>query len=210
MPERRIIPVGIIVCVIFIVVLDALYFYSQGNSLLQSTEYLTTLLSFSTVSLMTWIDIILVILSVGIIPYGFMKQKNGARIYALVFLTWSMFRAIVYISMTGEKTIGFVLFALCVIFIMYLLMSPVKRYFGRPPLERVPPEESKEFTYGIYTLYSELVRLKNGKTQLIYFFSRHRPKSGTPTAFPDGFEVEVSKRSGLPYLKKREPSSTLS
>ena len=209
MSERRTIPLGILVFVVFIVGLDVLFFYALGTSLMNSNGDLTTLLSFSTDSILMWIDVILAILSLFIIPYGFITRKNWARIYAVVFLVLSMFRSIVYISMTGEKIIGFFLFALCVVFIIYLLMSSVKRYFGKIPMDAVPSEETKEFTYGIYTLYSELVRLKNGKIQLIYFFSKRKPKSGTPASFPDGFEVEVSKRSGLPYLKKRETSSTM-
>ncbi|MBN1860044.1 MAG: hypothetical protein JW840_01130 [Candidatus Thermoplasmatota archaeon] len=68
----------------------------------------------------------------------------------------------------------------------------------------IPSETKTEFTYGLYTLYSELVRLKNGKNQVIYFFSKRKPKSGTPTLLPEGFDVEVSSRSGLPYLKKKQ------
>jgi len=111
--------------------------------------------------------------------------------------------------MTGEKIIGFLLFVMYVVFIMYLLMSPVKRYFGKISLAIVPSEIPKEYTYGIYTLYSKLVRLKNGKKQIIYFFSKRQPKSGTTATFPEGFEVEVSKRSGLPYLKKIRLSSNI-
>jgi hypothetical protein len=209
MSERRTIQPGILVVVVFIVILDVLFFYVQGISLMDGSSNLITVSSFSTESIMMLIDVFLVILSLIIIPYGFITRKNWARIYAMLFLVWSLFRSIVYISMTGEKIIGFLLFALCVIFIIYLLMSSVKRFFGKIPMDAVPSEETKEFTYGLYTLYSELVRLKNGKTQLIYFFSKQKPKSGTPASFPDGFEVEVSKRSGLPYLKKRETSSTM-
>jgi hypothetical protein len=92
---------------------------------------------------------------------------------------------------------------------MYLLQSPVKRYFGKIPMAIVPSEIMKEYKYGNYTLYSKLVRLKNGKIQIIYFFSKGKPKSGTPTAFPYGFEVEVSKKSGLPFLKKRRLSPNI-
>ncbi|MBN2599724.1 MAG: hypothetical protein JXA75_04210 [Candidatus Thermoplasmatota archaeon] len=66
----------------------------------------------------------------------------------------------------------------------------------------MPSETVTEYTYGLYTLYSKLVHLKNGKNQLIYFFSKNPPKSGTPTTLPQGYHVQVSDRSGLPYLKK--------
>jgi hypothetical protein len=210
MMERRKIPIGVLVFIIFIIVLDAVYFFSLANSLMSVHGDLTGFLSFSTFSIMRWIDVVLATLSLVIIPYGFVKRKNGARIYAFVFLVWSLFRAIAYISMTGEKIIGFPLFVLFIISIMYLLMSPVKRYFGKNSKAIVPSEIMKEYTYGLYTLYSELVQLKNGKTQIIYFFSKRKPKSGNPTTFPDGFEVAVSKRSGLPYLKKRRVSPNIS
>jgi len=165
-------------------------------------SYLTTFLSFSIVSIVKWIDILLTILSLIIIPYGFIKRKNWARIYALVFLFWSAFEAIRYIVMTGEKIICFLLFVAYVSFIMYLLMSPVNRYFKKSSTAIVPSEETKEYKYNDYTLYSKRVRLKNAKIQIIYFFSKRKPKSGTPTALPVGFEVRVNDRSGLPYLKK--------
>jgi len=105
--------------------------------------------------------------------------------------------------MIGEKIIRFPLFIMYVLFIMYLLMSSVKRYFNKSSISIIPAEIMKEYTYGDYTLYSKLVRLKNAKMQIIYFFSKRKPKSGIPTAMPVGFDVGVNMRSGLPYLKKR-------
>jgi hypothetical protein len=202
MRGRKDFPIGIVLFIIFIIVLGAVYLFYLADSFLFENGKLTTFLSFSLDSIVMWIDMFLIILSLIIIPYGFAKRKNWARIYAFVFLSWSIVRTIVYIAMTGEKLIGFLLLVLFVISMMYLLSSPVKRYFGRISEAIVPVEIPKEYTYGLYTLYSELVHLKNGKNQIIYFFSKRKPKSGTPTTFPDGFQVEVSKRSGLPYLKK--------
>lgn len=165
-------------------------------------DYLAQFLSFSIVSIVIWINVLLTTLSLVIIPYGFIKRKNWARIYAFVFLLWSAFVAIGYILISGQKIIGFLLFVMYVLLVMYLLMSPVKRYFQKSSIAIVPSEIIKEYNYGDYTLYSKEVRLKNGKIQIIYFFSKKKPKSGTPTLLPVEFEVEKSKRSGLPYLKK--------
>jgi hypothetical protein len=210
MTERKEFRIGILLFILFIIVLDVVYLFYLVYNLMFVDGYLTTFLSFSIVSIVMWIDVVLTILSLAIIPYGFIKRKNWVRIYALVFLSWSAFGAIAYIVMTGEKTIRFLLFVIYVLSIMYLLMSTVKRYFGKIPTAIVPPEIIKEYKYGVYTLYAKLVRLKNGKMQIIYYFSKRKPKSGTPTAFPYGFEVEVSKRSGLPYLKKRQLSPNIS
>jgi hypothetical protein len=207
MSERRKIPSGIVVFVIFIVILDFLYFYLLGDAMISGTIDLTTILSVSLRSLMIWIDVLLAVLSLVLIPYGFSTAKNWSRIFALIVLTWALFRSIVYISMTGEKILGFVFFVLLFISLLYLLMSGVKRYFGKSSIPLAHSEEPKEYSYGLYTLYSEFVKLRNGKTQLIFFFSKRTPKSGNPSTFPEGYQVEVSKRSGLPYLKKRESGS---
>jgi len=207
--ERKEFPIGIFVFIACIIALDIAFFIYLGYLFMFVDEFFTVFLSYSILSILMWVTVLLAMLTLVIIPYGFSKRKNGARLFALVFLLWSIFMVIATISMTGEKIIGFLLLVLCVVSIMYLLMSPVKRYFEKKPMAIVPYEILKEYTYGLYTLYSKLVRLKNGNNQIIYFFSKRKPKSGTPTALPEGFDVEVSNRSGLPYLKKKQERSTI-
>jgi hypothetical protein len=59
------------------------------------------------------------------------------------------------------------------------------------------------YKYKDYILYKKDVTLKYNKRQTIYFFSKRIPKSGTPCDLPDGYEVIVSERTGLPLLKKK-------
>ena len=56
-----------------------------------------------------------------------------------------------------------------------------------------------------WTLYCRDVRLKGGKNQRIYFFSKKKPKSGTPCDMPDGFIVKKINNTGsnMPYLRRR-------
>lgn len=54
-----------------------------------------------------------------------------------------------------------------------------------------------------YTLYSREVKLKGGKLQKIYFFSARKPRSGTPSDKPDGYNIKVNIKTGLPFLKKK-------
>ena len=54
-----------------------------------------------------------------------------------------------------------------------------------------------------YTLHARTVLLKGGHEQTIYFFSKREPQSGEPVDLPDGYDVAVNKRTGLPYLRKR-------
>lgn len=53
-----------------------------------------------------------------------------------------------------------------------------------------------------WTLFTRPVKLRGGMMQTIYFFSKHKPKSGKPTDMPTGYKVGVNKRTGLPYLSK--------
>jgi len=207
MNEQKEASTGVLVIVIFVILLDALFFYSLSNTLMASNGQFTMFLNLTTDSLFTWISVFLALLSFIIIPYGFFKRKNAARLFAMVFLVFGMFRALLYIVHTGERTIGYGLFALCVITLLYLFTTSVKKYFEKRIMAIVPIEPLNIYTYGLYSLYTELVRLKNGKNQIIYFFSKRTPKSGTPTSLPAGYHVEVSKRSGLPYLKKDPEAS---
>jgi uncharacterized membrane protein YoaK (UPF0700 family) len=212
MSGRKEAPIGIVLFLIFIIILDAISFFHLGNTFMSLNGSLRSFLSFSLDSIVMWIDVFLTILSLIIIPYGFVKRKNSARLFAVVFLFYSLLRIILYISTTGEKTIGYLLFSLLILALMYLLMSSVKQYFGRITMAIVPAEIITQiitqYTYGLYTLYTELVHLRNGKNQIIYFFSKKIPKSGVPTTLPDGYHVEVSKRSGMPFLKKRDDLSS--
>jgi len=58
------------------------------------------------------------------------------------------------------------------------------------------------FKQGEYTLHTKEVTLKGGRKQNIYFFAKSKPISGTPCDKPDGYNVGINKKSGLPYLKK--------
>ena len=58
------------------------------------------------------------------------------------------------------------------------------------------------FTHEGWTLYTRNVKLKGGRNQTIYFFSKITPKSGTPCDKPPNYTVGVNKITGLPYLKK--------
>lgn len=204
MAESKKVPTGIALFIAFIITLDVFFFVYLGYSFIYLGEDFSVFLSASVTSVLMWVDVFLAVLSLLIIPYGFIKRIKAARTFALGVFIVSVMRVILYVVMTGEKIIGFLFFAFFVISMMYLLMTPVKRYFGLISMAIIPSETKREFTYGLYTLYTELVRLKNGKNQVIYFFSKRTPKSGTPTQLPEGFDVEVSSRSGLPYLKKKQ------
>lgn len=59
------------------------------------------------------------------------------------------------------------------------------------------------YIYEGCTLYTRIVPLKGGQKQVIYFFRRATPMSGTPCDLPDGYTVGVNNRTGIPYLKRK-------
>ena len=60
------------------------------------------------------------------------------------------------------------------------------------------------FIHNGWTLHMREVELKTGTKQKIYFFSKRKPKSGTPCDMPEGYRVKETKMkgSGMPYLTK--------
>ena len=61
------------------------------------------------------------------------------------------------------------------------------------------------YKYEGWSLYKKEVKLYTGKKQSIYFFSRRKPKSGTPCDLPDGFIVKRLNNTGsrIPYIRRK-------
>jgi len=62
------------------------------------------------------------------------------------------------------------------------------------------------YKYQDWTLYCNDFHLREGnkksnKTTRSYFFSKRNPKKGTPCDMPEGYVVEINKKTGMPYLK---------
>ena len=127
------------------------------------------------------------------ITIGFIFREDWARKFAILFSIWGSLWTI-WAMIIGNRIVeNLVFFIIYVVIIIYLLSSYVKEYF----------EKVKVFTYGPYTLYTKKVHLVNVDRIIdIYFFSKHKPKSGTPCAMPEGYEVGVNSRTGMPYLQK--------
>ncbi|HET6398724.1 MAG TPA: hypothetical protein VFH47_04145 [Candidatus Thermoplasmatota archaeon] len=69
------------------------------------------------------------------------------------------------------------------------------------------PAEAGEvpFRHEEWALYTREVELADGRPQKVYFFSRGEPKNGEPAGMPEGYEVAVNERTGLPYLRRVQP-----
>jgi hypothetical protein len=127
-----------------------------------------------------------------LITKGFLDKTRWTRKFTIAFLIWTSLWTIWGIIIAASLIFHLVLLIVYLLMIYYLTTLPVKDYF----------KKTKIFTYGPYTLYKRVVELKSGKTVTIYFFSKHKPHSGTPTSKPEGYEVGINPRSSLPYLYK--------
>jgi predicted flap endonuclease-1-like 5' DNA nuclease len=67
----------------------------------------------------------------------------------------------------------------------------------------VPPAKAAApaYTQDGYTLYRRAIETKAGSRPL-YFFSKGQPTSGEAVALPEGHEVGVNGRTGLPFLRR--------
>jgi len=74
--------------------------------------------------------------------------------------------------------------------------------------EHLPEWEAVEndvYTHGDYILYTKEATLRGGRKQRIYFFSKKKEvKDATPSPLPEGYEVGINKKTGLPYLRKKK------
>jgi len=59
-------------------------------------------------------------------------------------------------------------------------------------------------TYKEYTLYQRKTSKHRGKKTIIHFFSKEKPDTGHPVQLPEGYQIAVNKKIGIPYLKKKK------
>lgn len=152
-----------------------------------------------------------------------MKRNTIRNLLMLAFLINIVFLVFVILDYTQWKSAHIVpLFvgwgAFIVIALLFGLFVraddelPASRTVEFVPVARVAPmaaaparapEPTGPFVYNGYTLFSRDMKLKGDKKmRTIYFFSKHKPKSGVAVPKPAGYHVGVNERTGLPFLKK--------
>ncbi|MGB0652583.1 MAG: hypothetical protein ACPGQL_05235 [Thermoplasmatota archaeon] len=70
---------------------------------------------------------------------------------------------------------------------------------GRHALDEGPEEPLGPFLYNGYTLFEQ----PDDEGRPLYFFAKKRPEGATPCGLPDGYDVRVNDRTGVPYLVPR-------
>jgi len=80
----------------------------------------------------------------------------------------------------------------------------VKHSFHKDEVPEQKQKETKTYRYGDYTLYRKEIKVGPGKKRTIHFFSRAEPEDGGPVNLPEGYEVKVNKKTGVPYIRKKK------
>lgn len=61
--------------------------------------------------------------------------------------------------------------------------------------------EKLQYTYKDYKLYKIEPNFNGIGKKPMYFFSKKIPKRGEPSGMPQGYKMEVNKKTGMPYLR---------
>ena len=196
-------PIWIWLFAIVIIFFDLYYYYPLYTGT-GAWKHIDSILTFSEWSIFVWLNIILTIIELFSVTIGFYKRLNWARLYEIGYLSYSAFWANVSIYlMRWQIYEHYGYFVLYIILICWLLMSPAKEYFVKVPSGAKSSGKMIPYKYGNYILYSKIVKLKSGKLQVIYFFAKKKPRSGTQVYLPIGYKLYINKISGMPYLKKK-------
>ena len=60
------------------------------------------------------------------------------------------------------------------------------------------------FEYGEYSLYRKEIVLQSDNKRIIHFFSKEKPDEGEQVSLPDGYEVKINKKTGVPYISRKK------
>lgn len=70
------------------------------------------------------------------------------------------------------------------------------------PEPTTPLPADEPFTHGPYTLYHKVVETADGDQRDLYFFARAPPDDAAASELPDGYDVGVNERTGVPFVRE--------
>ena len=73
----------------------------------------------------------------------------------------------------------------------------IKKTLKKPSLKSI-------CTYKGFTLYEKGTGKYRGKKTTIQFFSKEKPDKANPIQLPNGYQIAVNNKTGVPYLKKKK------
>ncbi len=191
------IPSDIKILISSIIALIIYYFFFDYYTIGLFIHYGFTISSLTHIPyiLITFFLYSLIIIALLVVIYGFINKKTWTRKFTILYLIWAMLWPLWGLISINNLILNLIYMAIYFVIILYMLSEKVNEYF----------EGKKAFTYKNYTLYKKNIKLKNKNGNVtIHFFSKNRPKSGTPTQLPEGYEIGINSRSKMPYLKKKK------
>lgn len=202
MNEKKKTPLGLIIIAIFAVIFEIWYYYPV---ILGTWPMMETIMELTPWSLFVYFNILLSIILIISVTYGFYKARNWARLYTIFYYCYSSFWALYAIFiMRWEIYSRYIFLIIYVVIIMYLLMSWVKEYFtGKTTSEDLFPDKPQVYRYGDYTLYKSEISTKKGGTRTFYYFSKEKSDKGEPCSLPETYIVAINKKTGRPFIKKK-------
>lgn len=60
------------------------------------------------------------------------------------------------------------------------------------------------YTYNGYHLYKKVIKISDDDSRTIHFFAKEPPETGEPADLPSGYEVKINRRTGVPYIRKKQ------
>jgi len=60
------------------------------------------------------------------------------------------------------------------------------------------------FQYNDYKLYKKTIIINDEEKRTIHFFAKEPPELGEPTDLPEGYEVKINRKTGVPYIRKKQ------
>lgn len=163
-------------------------------------------IEFQTITLSTLFNSFIIgLIITGIIVLLVMTRRPHRMIrFTLLFI---ILISIIYLVIKNIDQFNmqyFILFYLYGIAFILLLISPIHHFFSLPKKEKEPISETG-YKFGDYTLYCrDIILAGSKKEQRIYYFCKKKPKTGYPCDKPEGFEIQINKRTGMPYLKRKK------
>ena len=198
MPENNKVALGLWTYT-FIAIIFALYYYYPVYS--GTYKYMDSIFSFTLIGLLFWIDILLIIFLIFSATYGFYYRKKWSRIFVIFFLLYNSFWAIMSIFVMRFQVFEhFIYFTMNIVFLVYFNLSFVFDYFNNT----IKKKQKPFFAFKGYILHKKEIKTKFGKIRDFYFFSKTVRTTGVPCKKPEDFIVKINKRTGIPYLKKKE------
>ena len=148
------------------------------------------------------IYLLLSVIVIFLIPLSFFLVKTVIRYYIISYFLFSTIWTIFMIIINRVVIQYYILFNINFLLLIFLFLSPIKIYFSDTSIQNFS-DINEGYQYRKYTLYSKIVKLKNGRLQVIYFFSKRKPRDSTPANMPFGYKVVLNKNTGMPFLKKK-------